>query len=236
MKEPQNKLIKYQNPKYLGTFNNLDNLAKVKLYKKELFAKSGIYSFINLIDGKQYIGSAVNFYSRLIEHLKGQKSNPHLQNAMNKYGKENFIFVIYEYTPYVLPDILELEDKYINNFLFENLYNILKFATSSLGFNHSELTRSNMSINRSGKPMSASTRLSMAARHSYPISLYDNNKVYILTFANKSKLAEFLGCTRFTVRTYLNSGNLFRDKYYLISDVLFTSSSDSDSDSNSDYS
>lgn len=28
--------------------NNLDDLAKVKLYKKELFAKSGIYSVINL--------------------------------------------------------------------------------------------------------------------------------------------------------------------------------------------
>lgn len=118
---------------------------------------------------------------------------------MNKYGKQNFIFVIY-----VLPDILELEDSYIDNFLFENLYNILKFATSSLGFNHSELTRTNMSINRLGKPMTVSTRLSMAARHSYPISLYDSHKVYILTLANKSKIAEFLGCTRFTVRTYLN--------------------------------
>lgn len=64
MKEPKNKFIKYQNPKYLRTFNNLDDLAKVKLYKKELFAKSGIYYFIHLQNGKQYIGSAVNFHLR----------------------------------------------------------------------------------------------------------------------------------------------------------------------------
>lgn len=221
-KEPKNKLIKYKNPKYLKTFNNLNDIAKVKLYKKELYDQSGIYSIINLQDGKQYIGSAVNFYLRLIEHLKGLKSNPYLQNAMNKYGKDNFIFVIYEYTPYVLPDILELEDKYIDNFDFENLYNILKFATSTFGFKHSDLTRSNMSINKLGKPMSESTRLSMVARHSYPISLYNSNKVYILTFANKSKLAEFLGCTRFTVRSYNDSGKLFKGKYYLQSDVTTT--------------
>lgn len=225
MIEPKNKLIKHQNPEYLKTFNNLDDLAKVKLYKKELFGKSGIYSLINLQDGKQYIGSAVNFYPRLIEHLKGYKSNPHLQNAMNKYGKQNFIFVIYEYAPYVLPNILELENAYIDNFLFENLYNILKFATSSLGFNHSEMTRSKMSINRLGRPMTASTRLAMSARHSYPISLYDSNNVYILTFANKSKIAEFLGCTRFTVRAYLNSGNLFKNNYYLKSDAISLSES-----------
>jgi hypothetical protein len=36
---------------------------------------------------------------------------------MEKYGRENFIFVIYAYSPNVLPLILELENKYINNFI-----------------------------------------------------------------------------------------------------------------------
>lgn len=103
--------------------------------------KSGIYSFINLIDGKQYIGSANNLYTRLLHHVKGVQSNVKLQNAMDKYGRENFIFVIYAYAPYVLPYILELENKYINNFALDRLYNILQFATSSLGFKHSAETR-----------------------------------------------------------------------------------------------
>lgn len=53
----------------------IKNLRKtnIDLYKKVLKNKGGIYSFVNTINGKQYIGSA--FYLRLNEHLNNKKSN-----------------------------------------------------------------------------------------------------------------------------------------------------------------
>ena len=68
------ELVKNENPEFLSKFDNLNDTEKVKTYT-ELKGKSGIYSFINLIDGKQYIGSSSNLYVRLLQHLKGDKTN-----------------------------------------------------------------------------------------------------------------------------------------------------------------
>jgi excinuclease UvrABC nuclease subunit len=38
-----------------------------------LLRKGGIYSFINKVNGKQYIGSAKDLYLRLNEHLSHRK-------------------------------------------------------------------------------------------------------------------------------------------------------------------
>jgi len=59
---------------------------------------SGVYQIVNIINGHKYIGSSTNLKKRLGVHknmLKSDKhDNPHLQNAWNKYGKENFKFEI----------------------------------------------------------------------------------------------------------------------------------------------
>jgi group I intron endonuclease len=54
---------------------------------------SGIYALVCKIDGKRYIGSAINLYDRLTEHLKGDKSNSRLQRAIQKHGIHNFLFM-----------------------------------------------------------------------------------------------------------------------------------------------
>lgn len=59
--------------------------------------KGGIYSFINFVNGKQYIGSAKDLYIRLFEHLDNKKSNIALKNAIVKYGLAKFNFCSYEY-------------------------------------------------------------------------------------------------------------------------------------------
>ena len=60
--------------------------------------KSGIYKIVNKINGKFYIGSSVNikhrWYMHKFELTKGTHHNPHLQNAWDKYGEENFVFSI----------------------------------------------------------------------------------------------------------------------------------------------
>lgn len=55
-----------------------------------MYNKGGIYSFVNKINGKQYIVSAKNLYLRLNEHLSNRKSNSALQSAISKYGLQNF--------------------------------------------------------------------------------------------------------------------------------------------------
>jgi len=63
-----------------------------------LFNKSGVYRIKNLVNNKCYIGSSCNLYNRLYEHFRYLKlnkhSNPKLQFAYNKYGKDNFKYEI----------------------------------------------------------------------------------------------------------------------------------------------
>lgn len=59
---------------------------------------TGIYKIINKINNKTYIGSSTDIKKRWRDHkwyLKENKHhNPHLQSAWNKYGKENFEFIV----------------------------------------------------------------------------------------------------------------------------------------------
>jgi group I intron endonuclease len=60
----------------------------------------GIYAIVNMIDGKKYIGQSVDIKTRNRKELRklknGYFTNQHLQNAFNKYGEENFIFIFLE--------------------------------------------------------------------------------------------------------------------------------------------
>jgi len=65
--------------------------------KKEILI--GIYCIENLINNKKYIGQSVNIERRWREHggyLRRQDDTPLLQNAWNKYGKNNFKFYVIE--------------------------------------------------------------------------------------------------------------------------------------------
>nr|YP_010247530.1 GIY-YIG endonuclease [Cordyceps pruinosa]QQA36262.1 GIY-YIG endonuclease [Cordyceps pruinosa] len=132
-----NNIIK---PTPIFVLKNLDN---INLWKELLKNKGGIYSFINMMNGKQYIGSAKDFYIRLNEHLKNNKSNSNLQKAFKKYGLENFNWVIYEYFTYETKilhhdALTELETNYIQAFDFSTLYNMKRIATSTLGYKHTD--------------------------------------------------------------------------------------------------
>lgn len=81
--------------------------------------KSGIYSIVNIINNKIYIGSTcsnVGFDSRWSMHKtalnQNKHSNKHLQSAWNKYGKDNFEFRMIEECN---DDVLIIrEDSWIN--------------------------------------------------------------------------------------------------------------------------
>jgi len=62
-------------PVPIFTINNINNEDCIKSSRILLKNKGGIYSFINTVNGNQYIGSAKDFYLRLKEHLENKKSN-----------------------------------------------------------------------------------------------------------------------------------------------------------------
>lgn len=60
----------------------------------------GIYMIVNLVNNHKYVGSSVNIKRRLEVHRSklrhNRHDNPHLQNAWNKYGEDNFVYNILE--------------------------------------------------------------------------------------------------------------------------------------------
>lgn len=130
-------------PSPIKVFDRLDNNDIVLSYRELLKNKGGIYCFLNTVNGKRYVGSAKDLYIRLIEHLSNKKSNTALQNAMLKYGLNNFNFCVFEYFTYdnkivSHKALTDLETSYIEKYPFDNLYNFMKTATSLLGYKHTD--------------------------------------------------------------------------------------------------
>lgn len=121
----------------------------------------GIYMIKNLVNNKVYIGQSINIKKRFREHKYNLKNNihanHHLQNAWNKYGGENFEFIVLEYCTENL--INNKEEYYIS---------VYKTIDSKYGYNKkeggkngrlSEETKNKMSISQMGKKHSEETKL-----------------------------------------------------------------------------
>jgi len=117
---------------------------------------SGIYQIKNLINLHRYIGQSADIERRLfhthLHELKNNKhSNPHLQNAFNKYSENNFAFESVFFCH--KEDLTFYEQAEINKYPFDTLYNISPTAESCLGVNHSIETKKKMSEGKTGKKM-----------------------------------------------------------------------------------
>lgn len=107
--------------------------------------KSGIYYFCNLTNGKRYVGSSVNIYNRLHEHLhnlRGNKShNQHFQNAWCKYGEDSFIYGVLEFCD---PEIrFDREQHYIDSLCPE--YNLTNNVVANFGHSPTDECRQKIS-------------------------------------------------------------------------------------------
>jgi hypothetical protein len=65
--------------KPLKTYSDLSN---INLLKKDLSNLGGVYGLIHIKSSKQYIGSSSNLYSRIMDHIKGRKSNLKLKDQL----------------------------------------------------------------------------------------------------------------------------------------------------------
>lgn len=100
--------------------------------------KSGVYKITNKVNGKFYIGSAVDLKEREHEHFRRLSNNTHcnvlLQNSFNKYEKESFIFEVLEFCN--KKDLIIKEQYYLDT--LNPVFNICKIAGNKLGVKHKE--------------------------------------------------------------------------------------------------
>ena len=120
--------------------------------------ESGIYKILNTVNGKQYIGSAINLSRRKSQHwsdlAKKIHHNPHLQSVWNKYGEAAFEFLVVGKCP---PErLIELEQEVMDHLKPE--YNIALTANSSLGIVRSIDQRLRMSKSQKGRVISDECR------------------------------------------------------------------------------
>jgi group I intron endonuclease len=154
-KSPDSK--KGKNKIIFEKLNNIQAEAKFIDLKESKFDillntkdKAGVYMFFNLTNGNCYIGSSVNLARRFRVHMSSVKSlKLPLPLAINKYGPNNFVFLILQYCKIDVDICLGLEQYYID--LHKPKYNILKIAGSSQGFKHSPETISKLKLLHVGK-------------------------------------------------------------------------------------
>lgn len=127
---------------------------------------------LNKINNKRYIGQAVDLNKRwYAEHKIGRKSNKILQNAVKKYGIQNFEFIILEYLPPIKKILVDTEQKWLDyykdNNKWDRLYNICPNAETVLG------------IKKTQKDCD-----SIRERNSVPVYQYDLNGNFIAEYTS----------------------------------------------------
>lgn len=113
----------------------------------------GVYMILNKINNKYYIGSSIDIHKRWKQHIaelnKGVHNNAHLQNAWDKYGSNNFDFIVVEETD--INNLRERESYYIKKYdCINNGYNLLNDANIGLGVKASAEIREKISKACSG--------------------------------------------------------------------------------------
>lgn len=92
-----------------------------------------IYFITNKESGKRYVGSTINYNSRISKHKSLLRKNKHhsflLQRAWNKYGESSFTFEIIENIDNI-NKLKEKEQEYLSSEIFE--YNIEKFVNKGM--------------------------------------------------------------------------------------------------------
>lgn len=89
-----------------------------KAYTKEEINSAGIYKITNSVNKKVYIGSSSCLRMRKNQHSRELRKNIHtnkkLQNSVNKYGFDNFVFSVIEFCEKL--EIRFREQHYLNKY------------------------------------------------------------------------------------------------------------------------
>lgn len=192
----------------------------------------GIYMIQNKVNGKIYIGQAVDIEDRWKIHKKelrgGYHINKHLQNAWNKYGQENFEFSILleceesdlnMYEQYYIFELMTYDRKvgYNKNYggyrgrpteetkkkMSENHAHAKGEDHPMYGKHHTEETKRKMSEAQKGKPLSEEHKKKLRENHAN--NKGENHPMYGRTGENNPKskpIVQIYPDTNEVVNTY----------------------------------
>lgn len=115
----------------------------------------GVYKLVNKATGQCYVGQSQRCKKRIKEHFRllrwNKHTNPHLQNAYNKYGADNFYGAI-EVECENLEELDNIENMFLKGdawFEEPTVYNIADFAKAPMrGKKHSEEVRERIRLGR----------------------------------------------------------------------------------------
>jgi group I intron endonuclease len=148
------KFLNDNNLKPVFIFECLRNENTKNNIKDQTKNLSGVYLILNKTTKDFYIGSGSTdkLYTKFYRHLINLTGSKIVKLAVNKYGIDNFAFIVLEtFTEKTTVEnnknLLDVEDFYIKSLLPN--YNILTEAGSSFGYRHTELDRIKMKTNYS---------------------------------------------------------------------------------------
>jgi hypothetical protein len=202
------------------------NLIKGILYlchmkiDKELRGKKGIYKILNTINNKCYIGSSIDLYNRGSTYKclmkKGQLHNKHLQASFNKYGLENFQFIVLKIctSKITIKQLHNLEQKFINNINPE--YNKRKIVDTNHLLTHSQETKNKISSSLKKAFKEGIKKSYRIQEHNISVSLFDLNGNHIRDFKGLSFCAEYLNVKYQSVKYTINSERRKIKNYHVL--------------------
>lgn len=187
----------------------------VKQITTNLFERSpGIYSIVNLINGKTYIGQTKDIYQRLINHRAqlrlNRHENSHLQRSFNKHGENSFKFDVLIYCDLV--KLTELEKYYINQ--YKEVYNIREATDNIIHPKRrpiTEETRLKLSLAKKGESPSNLNWLQQSNRRK--IAFYIHNEL-IEIFDSCKDAANKFNISRKAFHYYIGLITNNKSKYF----------------------
>lgn len=126
--------------------------------------ESGVYLIKNCINGKVYVGSTLNFSSRIKRHRADLAKNKHhsikLQRSYNKYNHQNFEFIPIQYCSKEY--LIKIEQYWIDYFdSYNNGYNSSPNAGNCLGYKQTDEHKRKISAGLKGFKRSEENKQNM---------------------------------------------------------------------------
>jgi group I intron endonuclease len=181
----------------------------------------GVYLWINKVNGKMYVGSSNNLYSRISYYLKGTKVHGIIGQALLKYGLDEFVLVLFLFPNATRSLVVALEQSVLDDCTC--VYNILPTAGSCAGVTHSDETKEIISDALKGREFSEESKAKMSTakkgvNHSgeknpnynqgLPVHLIQftpSGLKHVASFPNQTRAAEALGVHKTTIAKRLKN-------------------------------
>ena len=213
-------------------YSNLSDPNVISNLRADLRGLPLIYAIHRNNTTDLYIGSTVEPNIRFYNHLiSGKDSNEYLQNAISKYGKDNFTLYVLHLID--LPQEASKKQKEVIMISFEQMYfdllnpsyNFIKKAgRNRTGILHSEESKSLMSSQMKGKnlgkvPINKGKSLSdeekalsinASSHRSKRVYLYDEDNNLVTIYNSLNTACKQEGCSKATMSNCIRNNVLFR--------------------------